>query len=581
MDNPSEGILYAEIIIGDDLMKKTVKEKIEKLLKEIYGEAYQAYYLDEMLQLLADWKQKKWSVKAPVSEENVYLITYGDSIYEQGTPTLQTLLKFLQHQVGDVITDVHLLPMFPYTSDDGFSVTDYREIHPDLGDWNDVEALSVHYRMMFDFVANHISRSSRWFQGYLSGDEQYANYFIPEDPNFDATQVVRPRTSLLFHHYEGEMGEKTAWTTFSEDQVDVNAAHFPVLKELTDILISYAYQGGSSIRLDAIGFLWKASGTSCIHLPETHAVIQLWRLLLDEVSPNTQVITEVNVPHQENMSYFGDRTNEAHMIYQFSLPPLVLFSLTTHDTTKLTAWAKTIDQVSDSATFFNFLASHDGIGMRPTEGILTEAERQLLATKVEANGGRVSYKANPDGSQTIYELNINYSDALVNKDEDTSEEQQVKKMIAAHAILLSVIGVPAIYYHSLLGSQNDREGLLASGINRRINREKFAYDQIVSELETSTRRKAIYGKLQQMLMVRKQEKAFSPFARQEVIDLGSGLFGLKRVNDETNDVVYFVVNVTTKLVSVQLPEGRNLLTGEPAGPEIMIDAYDFIWVKVQ
>ncbi len=562
-------------------MNELINEKIETLLKEIYGEAYQTQYLEEMVQLLENWKQKAWPTKAPVSEENVYLITYGDSIYEQETPTLQTLRKFLDNCVGNVITDVHLLPMFPYTSDDGFSVTDYRAIHPDLGDWDDVMALSKHYRLMFDFVANHISKSSSWFQGYINGDFAYANYFIPEDASFDASRVVRPRTSPLFHSYQGENGVKTAWTTFSEDQVDVNAAHFPVLKDLTDILFSYAYQGGSSIRLDAIGFLWKESGTPCIHLPQTHAVIQLWRLLLETVTPNTQVITEVNVPHQENMSYFGDRTNEAHMIYQFSLPPLVLFSLTTHDTTKLTDWAKTIDQVSDSATFFNFLASHDGIGMRPTEGILTEAERQMLAAKVEENGGRVSYKANPDGSQTIYELNINYAEALVNKEEDVTEVQQVKKMIAAHAILLSVIGVPAIYYHSLLGSQNDTKGLLESGINRRINREKFDYQQIVSEIETSTRRKAIFEKLKQMLSIRQGEKAFSPFAGQEILELGSGLFALKRENGATKDTVYFAVNVTTEAITFELSEGVNLITGEGVASEVTLGAYDFIWVKAK
>lgn len=565
-------------------MSNAFNEKIESLLKEVYGETYDASYLEEMKALLQEWKQKDWKEDTPVSEKNVYLITYGDSIYEEGVPTLQTLQKFLKEQVGNKITDVHLLPMFPYTSDDGFSVTDYREIHPDLGDWSDLEKFSKDYQMMYDFVANHISKSSSWFQGYINGEAKYEKYFIPHDPSFDASNVVRPRTSPLFHEYEGKDGKKTAWTTFSEDQVDVNVAHFPLLREMTDILISYVYKGGTSIRLDAIGFLWKESGTSCIHLPQTHAVIQLWRVLLDELKQNTQIITETNVPHQENISYFGDGTNEAHMVYQFSLPPLVLFSLTTHNASKLTQWAKTIGKVSDNATYFNFLASHDGIGMRPTEGILTEEDKQLLVEKVERNGGRVSYKSNPDGTQSVYELNINYSDALVNKEEDLTEEQQINKMLAAHSILLSCIGVPAVYYHSLLGSRNDYKGLEESGINRRINREKLEYNRIVEELATDDRRKEIFASLTNMIEIRQAEKAFSPFAEQSVLELGEQLFGLKRENTETGDVVYFAVNVDANEAECRFGgevTGTNLLTGETVGADVTLKPYEFVWIKVK
>ncbi|MDZ7542974.1 alpha-amylase, partial [Clostridium perfringens] len=179
------------------------------------------------------------------------------------------------------------------------------------------------------FVANHISKSSSWFKGYLNDEEKYKNYFIKDDNNFDSKNVVRPRTSPLFHEYKGESGLKTAWTTFSEDQIDVNFGHFPVFLEMTDILLNYAQNGATSIRLDAIGFLWKESGTSCMHLPQTHAIIEIWRMLLDYFKPNTQIITETNVPHKENISYFGDTTNEANMVYQFALPPLVLHTLTT------------------------------------------------------------------------------------------------------------------------------------------------------------------------------------------------------------------------------------------------------------
>ncbi|MGD6961036.1 alpha-amylase family glycosyl hydrolase [Fictibacillus phosphorivorans] len=552
-------------------------KKVENLLKTIYGEEFSSTYKDEIIKLVDGWKEKKWSETAPLSEKNVYLITYGDIIKEEGEPTLKTLNKFINEYAADEITDVHLLPMFPYTSDDGFSVVDYREIHPELGDWSDIERFSSDYRLMFDFVANHMSKSSKWFQGYLKGEAEYVNYFTSKEDGFDASNVVRPRTSPLFHEYEGG---KTAWTTFSEDQVDVNFKHFPALLEMTDILLNYANRGGTSIRLDAIGFMWKESGTTCIHLPQTHAIIQLWREILEELKLNTLLITETNVPHKENISYFGDGNNEAHMVYQFSLPPLVLHTLTTHDASKLTGWAKSIEKVSDSATYFNFLASHDGIGMRPTEGILTEDERSSLAKKVLSNGGRVSYKSNPDGTESPYELNINYMDALINKDEDTSEDMQVQKMLAAHSVLFSVMGVPAVYYHSLLGSENDYEGLESSGINRRINRQKFQYDEVVADLETSTRRQKVFTGLKRLIRTRQQETAFSPFASQSIVDLGKQVFSLIRRNEETDDTVLFVMNASNKLIDVELPfGGQDLWSGNSVERTVELVPYQFMWIK--
>lgn len=549
----------------------------EQLLKTIYGEDFTFEYSEKITELVEEWKKKEWKEPSPLTEKNVYLIAYGDCIKEEDEPTLKTLNKFLNEKAQNEITDVHLLPMFPYTSDDGFSVVDYRKIDSELGDWSDINHFSDDYRLMFDFVANHMSKSSEWFQGYLNEDPAYDDYFISREEGFDTSNVVRPRTSPIFHEYEGG---KTAWTTFSEDQVDVNFKHFPALLEMTSILLEYAYRGGTSIRLDAIGFMWKESGTTCIHLPQTHAIIQLWREILDELKLNTLLITETNVPHKENISYFGDGENEAHMVYQFSLPPLVLHTLTTHNAQTLTKWAKTIEKVSEKATYFNFLASHDGIGMRPTEGILTDDERTYLAEKVLANGGRVSYKSNPDGSESPYELNINYMDALINKEEDSNEDTQVQKMLAAHSVLLSLMGVPAVYYHSLLGSENDVEGLRESGINRRINREKFDYKELVNQLETSSRRKKVFTGMKKLIRTRQRETAFSPFADQEIVELGDHVFSLIRRNRETDATILFILNPSNKETHVDLPfSGKDLWNEELCSGSVNLAPYQFRWIK--
>lgn len=562
--------------------KNMLLKNIEEKIKSIYKEEYKPEFFEIMKSTIEKFEGKCFDKVEDISEKNIYLITYGDSIYEEGMPTIDSLNKFLNNKVGDSITDIHILPMFEYTSDDGFSVVDYMKIDEKLGNWDNINMISKDYRLMYDFVANHISKSSNWFKGYLNGEEKYQNYFIPKDETFDYSKVVRPRTSPLIHEYESKNGTKTAWTTFSEDQIDINIKYFPVLIETTEILLNYALNGATSIRLDAIGFLWKESGTSCIHLPQTHMIIQLWRIILDYFKPNTQIITETNVPHLENISYFGDTKNEAHMVYQFALPPLTLHAFTEHDSTKLTNWASTIDKVSDKATYFNFLSSHDGIGMRPTEGILTEEEKQVLVDKTITNGGRVSYKNNEDGTKSVYELNINYLDALLNKDEDIEEDLQVQKILSAHSLLLSFIGVPAIYYHSLLGSRNYYKGVEESGINRRINREKLEYNRICEELESDSRRNKIFTKFKKLIDIRKSESAFSPYGTQKVLDFGSEIFSLERENKETNEKILYIVNITSKEKTLDCGiSGVNIVDKSIIDGKLTLNPYGFAWIKVK
>ncbi|EBF5745688.1 TPA: sugar phosphorylase [Listeria monocytogenes] len=556
-------------------MQTELVNQIEVKLRKIYQAAYQPAYLEKMLACAENYSNNTRGSIDTISEKNVYLIAYGDSIFEKNKHPLQTLNEFLQEYAQDVITDVHLLPIFPSTSDDGFSVTDYKQIDEQLGDWDDVQKMSENFRVMLDFVANHMSKSSDWFKRFSDNEAPYNQFFIEKDSQFDYKNVTRPRTSPLFHKYENG---KELWTTFSEDQLDLNVRNIDCLVALTDVLLFYASKQATSIRLDAIGFLWKTSGTTCMHLPETHEIISLWRLLIDELYPNLQIITETNVPHEENISYFGDGENEANMVYQFPLPPLVLHTFTCHDTTKLSKWAKSISQVSDTATYFNFLASHDGIGMRPATGILSDEEINSLVQKAVQNGGQVSYKDNADGTQSVYELNINYGEALQNLDEDTTEELVTKKIIAAHSILLTLQGVPAIYYHSLLGSKNDLVGYEESGINRRINREKLEKNQLVHELKTDTYRKTIFTSLKKLVQIRRNHTAFSPFATQEILDLGPDVFAIKRESEK--ECIYGIINVTSHNIRKTLAfSGTNLLTNQPVASELDLTAYEVVWIK--
>jgi sucrose phosphorylase len=514
----------------------------------------------------------------PPTERTACLIAYGDGIRRADETPLHTLSGFVHDHVGDVVSDVHLLPMFPWTSDDGFAVVDHREVNPALGTWDDVADLAGEHDLMFDFVANHTSSSSPWFRGWLAGDPAYDGFYVERDPDFDVSHVTRPRTTPLFHSYPTpDGGERWAWTTFGEDQVDVDVRHPGTLLELTDVLLGYLARGASSIRLDAIGFLWKESGTTCIHLPQTHAVIKLWRALVEHVAPGARLLTETNVPHAENISYFGDGDDEAHLVYQFALPPLVLHSFVSGSTARLSDWADGVGPVSETATWFNFLASHDGIGLRATEGILSDAERAALVSRTEAHGGRVSMASRPDGSSAVYELNLGYLDALCTPEEAAVPSVLAAKALAAHSILFAFLGVPAVYYHSLVGSPPDHEGMESSDINRRINREVLDADELVASLESDPRRRAVFSGMRHLLDVRRGQPAFSPFGTQRVEHLDERVFAVRR-GAGTPDELLCVTNVTGSPVSLPGVGGYDVVSGTPLD-SLELAAYGFVWLR--
>jgi glucosylglycerate phosphorylase len=545
-----------------------LRRAVTPLLELLYGDRAAAV-AEDVLTLVATYDGRVGPARHRPDETTAYLITYGNAVRRPGETPLHTLAGVLRDQVGDVVSDVHLLPLFPWTSDDGFAVVDHRRIDPELGSWEDVRELAGDHGLLLDFVANHVSASSPWFQHWLAGDPDHEGYFLEEDPAFDTSRVVRPRVTPLFHRYprgrraggagDDGAGDASVWTTFGPDQVDVDVRSPAVLLELTDVLLGYLARGASGVRLDAIGFLWKESGTTCLHLPQTHAVVRLWRCLVDALAPGTQLLTETNVPHPENVSYFGDGSDEAHMVYQFALPPLVLHSFVSGSTDRLTGWARGIGPVSSSATWFNFLASHDGIGLRATEGILTDEERGALVDRALGHGGRVSMALTPSGRETVYELNVAYLDALTAPEDAGDPAVVVANALAAHSILCSVVGVPAVYYHSLFGSGSDQQGMTASGINRRINRAVLDADDLVAALGVDGRRRRVFEGIGHLLRTRRGCVAFSPYGEQEVLDLDPRVFAVRR--RAAGQELTCVTNVTGEPVPLDGLAGQDVLTG--------------------
>jgi glucosylglycerate phosphorylase len=567
-------------------------DRIREKLSQLYGDDRADKLTQRVLDLISQTPVATRE-PAPLTERDVVLITYGDMVKRRLERPLDTLRRFLEATAKPQINTVHLLPFYPYTSDDGFSVVDYFAVDPALGTWDDVKAFKPAFRIMFDAVFNHISASSAWFQGFLRGEAPYTDYFVTADPTADFSKVRRPRALPLLTKFQTANGEKHVWTTFSADQIDLNIANPEVLLELLRALLFYVQQGADLIRLDAIAFLWKTIGTDCIHLPETHLVVQLMRDVLDMAAPDVLLVTETNVPHHENVSYFGDGTNEAQMVYQFSLPPLLLHTFRTGDVTRLAAWAKTIERTSDQTTFFNFCASHDGIGVTPARGLLSDDEIDAMLKMVETHGGRISIKANSDGTHSPYEMNITYFDAITDPAVTINDpETTVRRFLCSQAIMLALVGVPGIYFHSLYGSRNWDDGVASLGHNRAINREKFDVDALLGELgRPETIRANVYHGYKALLNVRTSEPAFHPMGGQRVLDYGAGIFGVERTSPDGTDRVIALHNVTGETASVILAQGvtdgegagavyRDLLSGETvSGSTVEIAPYSVLWLK--
>lgn len=526
------------------------------------------------------------------SAGDALLITYGNSITAPGEAPLRTLHRFLREQVGARLSFVHLLPFYPYTSDDGFSVSDFRAVRPELGTWDDVHALAQDYRVVADGVINHVSQESAYVRGFCAGDPQYADFCVSLDPKTDTSSVLRTRNLPLLHDYPTSTGTQWLWTTFSRDQVDLNYHNPLVLLEILDVLLGYAAHGSGMIRLDAIPYLWKQLGTSCAHLPETHELIKLIRDVCDLAAPDVLLLAECNVPQAQNLTYLGEDGDEAQMIYNFCLPPLILHALVRGTAVHLTTWAAALPTLPPRATWLNVTATHDGIGMRPTEGLLNEDERKFLCELATRHQGAVTGKRNADGSVSPYELNLNYFDAVNDPTSSEGLEVQLARFLLSQALPLCLPGVPGIYVHSLLGSRNDLAGVQRSGKPRSINRAELPLAEITAALADPTSLRArVFRAYTRLLAVRAAQPAFAPGAPAQVLDLHPALFAVRRTPATGAPLValHHVGATPLRLPLARLGLGaalRDLLAtggdqGRTSGGELILAPYQVCWLVPQ
>lgn len=576
---------------AQEIQQKELTRRVADHLRFIYPDQRNEELTDQLIAEMslgrnlqtADTHQNNWD------ETDSILITYGNSVMKDGELPLHTLHRFLNRHLAETIKGVHILPFFPFSSDDGFSVMDFLQVNPSLGDWEDIEAIGKDYRLMSDLVINHMSSRSRWFDNFKKRLDPGKDYFAEGNPQDDYSQVVRPRNSPLLTSVETADGERHVWCTFSADQVDLNFKNAKVLLEFVRIIRKYLNHGVAIFRLDAVAFLWKEPGTPCIHLQQTHEIIKLLRTLIEHYFPDVILICECNVPNRENLTYFGN-ANEAHIIYNFSLPPLLLYTLLSGDCRHLKTWMMSMPPAQSGTSYLNFIASHDGIGLRPLDGLLAESERDQLVDTIQKFGGKVTYRKSREGFDKPYELNVALYDALKGTIQSGEDEWAYQRFICAHAVMLGLEGIPGIYIQSLFGSRNDYTRLEHTGRNRSINRHIWQESDLEAEIANdNSMHGRVFAELNRLLTIRKGQPAFHPNATQFTLHLGEKIFAFWRQSIDRSQSVFSLSNVsatsqTLNFADINListDDWKDLIGEAPIsdlGGQLELAPYQTMWI---
>ncbi|MDA0916864.1 MAG: alpha-amylase family glycosyl hydrolase [Proteobacteria bacterium] len=537
---------------SDNIANSAINLNILKRLNHIYSGVITTEQTllsaKRINQLINDYKSKSTNSKSPESwsENTVLLITYADNVNKGVTgKTIRDFILFYQKYFSTFIDTIHFLPFFTSSGDGGFSVKDHEKIDPSYGNWKEISDFSKNANIMTDLVLNHASSKGKWYRNFIENKRPGKDYFFTIDNNYDCSNVIRPRDHELLKDVKLEIGNKKLWCTFSYDQIDLNFRNPDVLLEFVKLIIKLSSYGVKIFRLDAVAFIWKESGTTCLNLPQTHEIIKLLRDIVDQLDENIVIVTETNLPKNENLSYFG-KNDEAHWIYNFSLPPLIIYTFLFGDSSSITKWSMKMPPAQFGNAYLNFIASHDGIGMRPAEGVLSDEDINNMLTRLKKNGSEFSMRKLKGTEDKVYEANISLFSALQNIDTDSNGIFALDRFIAAHCIILAIEGVPAFYFNSFFGTKNDKQSYLKSGIKRDLNRHKWNFSDLVSKIDDDqTHEFKCFSILKELISIRKFQPAFHPNATQFTLNIDQSVFAVWRQSKNRKQSIFAITNVTS------------------------------------
>ena len=566
--------------------------KDQKYLKNKFNDIYSVVkssnelYVNEIIQLINNYNKKnKYKSNLKVTEKTTMVISYGNSITDGNIKSLKAFNKFFKKYLNNSFNTIHFLPFYPSSSDSGFAVKDHYKIDPRLGSWSNINSISKNASIMADLVINHSSARGLWFSNFLKNKSPGKDYFFTVDKKFNSSKVIRPREHKLLKKIKLFDKNRYLWRTFSPDQIDLNFQNPKVLMRFIKIILNLISHGVKIFRLDAIAYLWKQNGTSCINHQKTHNIIKLIRAICDLLKTKTIIITETNLPEKENLSYFGNN-DESNWVYNFSLPPLLVYSLLFEDSSKITKWSMSLPKTKKGNHYLNFIASHDGIGMRPVEGILEKNKQKKLLKRLEANGSEFSYRKIHGKGKKVYEANITLFNAFKKSDFDKNGKFYFERYFAAHTIMMSFEGIPAIYFNSIFGNSNDNSKFIISGNKRDLNRYRWNKTKLENHLkDKNSKQYKFYKKMTLLIKIRKNQKAFHPDAPRKTLNLGKNFFGIKRTSVDKKQSIICITNITsdkqTIVLNKDILKGKNLL-GEKLqvnGKNIELLPFQTIWLK--
>ena len=572
------------------MLSQQGKKDIKKILNFIYKKKPLVksidVYAEEIFRIIKKYNSKgKQGKKISISEKTSVLICYGDSLLNGNKEkTLKIFRKFYKKKLEKFFEVIHFLPFYPSSSDSGFSVKDHYRVDKKLGDWSDINRQSKKTNIMADIVINHASSKGLWFKNFLRNKSPGKEYFLTVSKKFNISKVIRPRENKLLKRIGIFKKNNLLWRTFSEDQIDLNFKNPKVILRFIKIIINLANNGVTIFRLDAIAYLWKRSGSKCVNLKETHEIIRLIRIVCNSLKSKPIIITETNLPEKENLSYLGVNNNESHWIYNFSLPPLLVYSFLFEDSTYLNKWSKNLPTTKIGNNYLNFIASHDGIGMRPVEGYLNKDRLSKFFKRLKKNGGQLSYRKIQGSSKKVYEANITLFNAFQKTDYDRKGRYFLERYISAHAIMIGFEGIPAIYFNSIFGTSNDEHKYIISGNKRDLNRYKWNKNRLENLLKNKTSKESIYyQRIMNLIFIKKQNKAFHPNAKRENFNLGKKIFCFKRTSLDKKQIIYNITNLSSKYQILNLnnkfKKFKNLLGRSKISYGLKLKPYETLWLS--
>ena len=532
--------------------QKKIRSILENIYKPILPKKDINYFKDEIIQIIKNFNKKNPKKKIIISEKTSLIICYGDAVYSNEKSSIKVFQSFFQKNLKKYFDTIHFLPFYPSSSDSGFAVKDHYKIEKRIGNWSDLKRISKYNNIMADIVINHSSARGLWFKNFLKRKKPGKDYFLTVNSKFNTSKVVRPRDHKLLKKIKIFDKSDYLWRTFSPDQIDLNFKNPSVLVQFIKIMIHLIDNGVTIFRLDAIAYLWKENKTKCINLKQTHEIIKLLRIIINLINIQTTIITETNLPEKENLSYFG-KNDEANWIYNFSLPPLLIHAFLFENSSYLNKWSVNLPNTSNGNSYLNFIASHDGIGIRPTEGLLNKNSLNNFLKRLKKNGSKFSHRKVQNKTKKVYEANITVFDALKKSDFDQEGKFYLERYISAHAIMISFEGIPAIYFNSMFGTSNDESKFIITGNNRDVNRYKWNLKNITKKLKNNKTKQSIFFKnITNLLKIRRKQKAFHPNASRLTLNFGTKIYGFKRTSKDKRQSIICLTNLSSKVQRVHL-----------------------------